>query len=298
MPFLLNSDSELRSGWKLLAFIAVLLPVWVATGFALTLISAVAFGMPEPGSLHTVALNVFISIFPALMATLFAARIVEHLPLSAFGIGFHYGWTSNVATGIGIAAALLVAEIFGSFLLGQFRIEWTVRQSVPGKFLLTLGMLIVAAAVEELLFRGYPLQVLMRGIGTWPAMILMSGIFGLVHAQNPQSSALGVFNTIVAGMMLSLAYLKTRSLWLPYGIHLGWNVGLGMVAGLPLSGMNVASLWTTHVSGARWLLGGEYGPEGGVLGTLIFLAGAIVVGKTHIRQINYDDRFYKDARTG
>ena len=97
--------------------------------------------------------------------------------------------------------------------------------------------------------------------------------------------------------MLSLAYFKTRSLWLPYGLHLGWNVGLGMIAGLPLSGMKVASLWTTTVSGSIWLLGGEYGPEGGILGTLIFLAGAIVVWKIRIRQINYDDRFYKDART-
>jgi hypothetical protein len=71
-----------------------------------------------------------------------------------------------------------------------------------------------------------------------------------------------------------------------------------MVLGFSLSGLNVASLWTTRVSGSALLLGGEYGPEGGLLGTLIFLAGAIAVWKIRIRQINYDDRFYKDARPG
>jgi len=297
MSFFLNSHHELRTVWKLLVFLAILLPVWLATGFVLTLVSAFMFGIQQTGSFSFIALNVFISFFPAVVATLFAAYIVEHLSLSAFGIGFHYGWTSNVVAGIGIAAGLLELEILGSILLGTVRIEWTAWQGNGGRFFLTLAMLIVAAAVEELLFRGYPLQVLIKGIGPWPAMMLMSFIFGMAHAQNPDSSVLGVFNTIVAGAMLSLAYFKTRSLWLPYALHLGWNIGLGMVAGLPLSGMKVASLWTTYVSGSNGLLGGEYGPEGGLLGTLIFLAGAVAVWKIRIRQINYDDRFYKDART-
>jgi membrane protease YdiL (CAAX protease family) len=162
---------------------------------------------------------------------------------------------------------------------------------------LTLGILIIAAAFEELIFRGYPLQILMKAIGPWPAMILLSAVFGLLHAGNPNSTYLGVFNTIVAGMMLSLAYLKTRSLWFPYGLHLGWNVGTGMVVGFPLSGLGVTSLWTTHVTGSAALLGGEYGPEGGALGTAIFLAGAFLVWKLPIKEMKYDDQFYKDART-
>ena len=123
MPFFLNSHHELRSLWKLLAFIAVLLPVWLATGFVLTLVSALAFGIQQPGSFSSIVLNVFISFFPAIVATLFAAFIVEHLSLSAFGIGFHYGWTSNVVAGLAISAGLLALEIFGSFLIVKVRIE-------------------------------------------------------------------------------------------------------------------------------------------------------------------------------
>src|SRR2546423_11693065 len=105
----LNADSELRSGWKLLAFVSVLLPVWVATGFAVTLITTATYGNVD--DLHRMALNAAISFAAAIAATLFAVLIVERLPLSAFGMGFHYGWTANVFGGIAIAAMLLASQM-------------------------------------------------------------------------------------------------------------------------------------------------------------------------------------------
>jgi hypothetical protein len=76
---------------------------------------------------------------------------------------------------------------------------------------------------------------------------------------------------------LSVAYFKTRSLWLPYGIHLGWNLGIGFVFGFPLSGIDIPSLWTTGVAGSDTILGGDYGPEGGLLATFIFATAALIV---------------------
>src|SRR6185436_7940059 len=90
----------------------------------------------------------------------------------------------------------------------------------------------------------------------------------------------GFINTILAGMMLSIAYLRTRSLWLPYGLHLGWNVGLGFVLGYPLSGIKIDSLWSTVASAPQWLIGSEYGPEGGIIGTILFAAAAIAIRMT------------------
>jgi len=296
MSFFFDSRNELRTGWKFSAFVVVLMPVWLATGFALTMAFDQTVGLGNP--LHELALNVVISFIPAMIATAFVARIVEHSPLLAFGVGFHEGWKRTFRSGTVIAAGLIIFLMLGSRILGQTHLEWTAPQYTFGQAALTLGLLIVAAAFEELIFRGYPLQVLMKGIGPWPAMVAMSCVFGLLHSRNPNSSRLGVFNTIVAGMMLSLAYFKTRSLWFPYGLHLGWNIGTGMVMGFPLSGLGVASLWTTQVTGASWLLGGQYGPEGGALGTFIFLAGAVAVWKFPIKEIHYDDRLHKDSRAG
>lgn len=294
--FFFNTRHELRTGWKLSAFVVVLMPVWIATGLAFTFLSAATIGLEDP--LHSLALNVLISFIPAVIATLFAARIVEHLPLHVLGIGFLEGWAGNLRAGISIACGLGLLLMIGVFTFGEAQMEWTASQSTPGRMVLTAGILMVAAAFEELIFRGYPLQVLMKGIGPWPAMIGMSCVFGTLHAMNPNASRLGVFNTIVAGMMLSLAYFKTRSLWFPYGLHVAWNICLGMVLGFPLSGLGVASLWTTHVTGTPPLLGGEYGPEGGVIGTLVFLAGTVAVWKIPVQRINYDDRLYKDSSAG
>lgn len=281
MPVFLNSSNELRTGWKLIAFIVVLIPVWIATGLVVTLLSAETFIAGDP--LLEIALNVLISIVPAVITSLFAMRVMEHRRMQTLGVGLHAGWARHAAAGIAVSGGLLSLLMLGTLTLGTTHLEWTAAQGTPGRMVLTIGMLMIAAAFEELIFRGYPLQILMKGIGTWPAMIFMSCIFGLLHAQNPNSSPLGVFNTIVAGMMLSLAYLKTRSLWFPYGLHLAWNVGLGMVVGFPLSGLSVGSLWTTHVTGSAFLLGGEYGPEGGALGTLVFLCGAVAVWKLPIQ---------------
>jgi membrane protease YdiL (CAAX protease family) len=161
---------------------------------------------------------------------------------------------------------------FGCAVFGQIQMLWNGFAMI-GALLLATAVLTGAAAFEEIVFRGYPLQVLMRGMGAWPAILLMSVLFGILHAGNPNASALGIINTILAGIWLSAAYLKTRSLWFPYGLHLGWNAGLGLVLGLSLSGLDLASLWTTNVNGLELLVGGGYGPEGGIVGTLSFVAG-------------------------
>src|SRR5206468_12598710 len=98
-----------------------------------------------------------------------------------------------------------------------------------------------------------------------------------VHSKNPNSSFLSTTNTIVAGILLSLAYVRTRSLWFPYGIHLGWNVGVGFILGFHLSGVDLASIWTTGIAGRDTILGGDYGPEGGLLATFIFASSALFV---------------------
>jgi hypothetical protein len=151
-------------------------------------------------------------------------------------------------------------------------------------------VLAVAALSEELVFRGYPFQVFLKSLGPWGAMLLISLIFGLLHAPNPGATLLSILNTILAGIFLCRAYLKTRSLWLPYGIHVGWNAGLALVLGYPVSGIDTPSILKTSVSGPDWILGGGYGPEGGVLGTVIFLAATIVIGRLPIGRVSPEMR--------
>jgi len=292
MSVFLNSRGDLRTVWKFAAFISVWMPVWIAVSVALRLVFNGINSSPD--DLHRLALDVVINLIPAIVATVFAARIVEDMPVQALGLGLHGNWKLNLVAGFSIGGFLLILVVAGAKILGEFQLVWAAYTN-PGRMVLTLGILIIAAAFEELIFRGYPMQVLMKGMGPWPAMLIMSTLFGLLHAGNLNSTVLGVFNTGVAGMMLSLAYFRTRSLWFPYGLHLAWNIGTGMVVGFPLSGTGFSSIWIAQVNGPSWLLGADYGPEGGLLGTVVFLAGAVVVWKLPTKEMQYDDRLYKDS---
>jgi membrane protease YdiL (CAAX protease family) len=267
----LNTTHELRSGWKFAVYIAFFLLIWVAGGAAL---SMAAIGS---GQLTLFWLNELALFVPAVSAIWLTVKFIDHRPFRAFGIGFLPNWQRDVLRGLGLAAGMLTVMIAGCKAAGYLSIRWTGTQVSTGTLLSTLGFLLLAALTEELMFRGLPLQLLVDGVGEWPAIIGMSVLFGAMHMSNPGATLLGTLNTVVAGILLSLAYVRTRSLLLSYAIHAGWNVGLGFVFGFPLSGIDLASLWTTGVAGSDTILGGAYGPEGGLLATFIFAASAVLV---------------------
>jgi membrane protease YdiL (CAAX protease family) len=215
------------------------------------------------------ALNALPHFTAAVAALLFVARFVERKSASTF-IGFD-GWKRNFGIGLAIGLLLIVLLLAGLAIVGAPRLRWAPAPLVS--LVLTVFTLLIAAAYEELLFRGYPMQALAQGIGARWAAALMSALFGLIHASNPNVSAIGIINTVIAGLMLSAAYFKVRSLWLPFGIHAAWNISLGVVLGFSLSGIDLVSLWKSTVDGPPALTGGFYGPEGGILGTLVFGAG-------------------------
>jgi uncharacterized protein len=275
MSIFLNAKHELRSGWKFAAYIGFFLIILTAVGLA---VSMLVSGRSLPQSnLGILALNAITLFVPAVAAMWLTIRFLDHRPLRAFGIGFLPRWRRDFLFGSCVAAGMLLVLIGGCYAFGYVSMHWTGRQVSPGLLLATCGILLLAALNEELVFRGFPLQLLIDGLGEWPAMIVMSTLFGALHLNNPNASFLGILNTIVAGILMSLAYVRTRSLWMPYAIHAGWNLGLGFVFGFPLSGIDIHSLWTTGTAGSETILGGNYGPEGGLLATFLFATAAVIV---------------------
>ena len=275
MSIFLNAKHELRSGWKFSAYVGFFLIILTAVGLAVSMLVS-GRGLPQ-SQVGILALNGITLFVPAVAAMWLTVRFMDHRPLRAFGIGFLPRWRRDFVFGICVAAGMLLVLIGGCYAFGYVSMHWTGRQVSPGLLLATCGALLLAALNEELVFRGFPLQLLIDGLGEWPAMIVMSTLFGALHLNNPNASILGILNTIVAGILLSLAYVRTRSLWMPYAIHAGWNLGLGFVFGFPLSGIDIPSLWTTGTAGSETILGGDYGPEGGLLATFLFAAAAVIV---------------------
>ncbi len=277
MNILLNDNHELRSGWKFIAFVVLFLIFWVISGVAISMIYARS-NLPED-QLTFLALNEFALFAAALGALSLSVRFVDRRPLRTFGIGLLPNWRFDLGTGLMLAAAMLVLLLSACYVLGNVNIQWAGGQGAIRTIFDTFGLLLLAAATEELVFRGFPLQILVEGMGKWPAVMMMSALFGATHLSNPGASLLSALNTAIAGILLSLAFVKSRSLLLPYGIHAGWNLGLGVILGFPLSGLHLASLWTIRVTGNDKILGGGYGPEGGLLATFIFASSAVFINR-------------------
>jgi hypothetical protein len=143
-----------------------------------------------------------------------------------------------------------------------------------------LIVLMSGALAEEMMFRGYPFQRLEETIGSLGAIAFFSVLFALVHLSNPGASRLGLLNTVLIGLVLAIAYLRTRALWLCWGIHFGWNVTLGLLFGLPVSGLRIFNVVVrASTTGPRWLTGGSYGVEASAPGVFAVVIGLLVVWK-------------------
>jgi membrane protease YdiL (CAAX protease family) len=209
----------------------------------------------------------------ALLANLLTMRIFDRRPFADLGLqlGAPSGlnFVLGLAFGGGSAALMLVAPLLagtGHFVMRtQATFSWATLISY-------LFGLLIAATGEELIFRGYAFQLLIEKIGPFATVLPVGVVFGIAHAHNPSVTGLGLLNTILWGILLGYAFLRSHDLWLPIGLHYGWN------AVLPLFGVNLSGL-TIDVTrySYQWDLtplwsGGNYGPEGGLLTTIFAVA--------------------------
>ena len=144
-------------------------------------------------------------------------------------------------------------------------------------------LFVIAALAEEATFRGYPLQTLTRAHFAWLAILLTSVPFAAIHLSNPNVVKGFTFaNTAIAGVWLAVAYLRTRSLWFPLGIHWAWNWVMNSVLGLPVSGVTISRQPLFHAVdlGPAWLTGGSYGIEGGAACTITLILSTLFIWRT------------------
>jgi uncharacterized protein len=145
---------------------------------------------------------------------------------------------------------------------------------------------VMGAAGEELLFRGYLFQTMMEGTGKIIAVVAFALFFGFAHWSNPNVTTFSLINVGLAGVWLSIAYVKTRTLWFPIALHFSWNFLQNHIFSFPVSGIQFEKfqLGTLVQSGPAWLTGGPFGPEGGALATVMLVcSGAFIYFSPWIR---------------
>ena len=214
------------------------------------------------------------------------------LAMTLAGLGLHPGATwGSLGLRLGGASGALHGLLIGAVACGLIvctaiacgLAQWTALDPSEVRFdwrdarVLGLSFLTLGSAAEELFLRGLALQFLAFAVGPAAAVALTSMVFGLLHFGNPEFTLLAQLNTALFGAVFGLAVFRQRSLWLAFGLHLGWNATQAAL-GADTSGITIRLTdLNLELHGQEWLTGGDYGMEGGVLASGAALLVALAI---------------------
>ena len=265
-------DSRLGTAIRVAFFIAVvLIGMLFLAQFLFSVFGAIVAG--------TIGL-----FFTGLLDNFLTMRIFDRRPLTDIGLLANGRGLHNLALGVALGGGSAALMLLAPLLAGSGHLlSRPDSQFAWSSLLFYLVALFCAAVGEEMIFRGYAFQLLVEKMGPFATVLPVGVIFGLAHGGNPHASNLGVVNTILWGILLGCAFLRSHDLALPIGLHFGWN------AVLPIFGVNLSGL-TIEVTRYlyQWDLtplwsGGDYGPEGGLLATIFAVALFFALYKVPVR---------------
>ena len=261
----LDSNKRLRNGWWILIFIVLVF----ASRFIYSPLShwlqahGVAKSWLEP-----------LGFVFMLLVTWVCLRLRKE-KLSSIGFVLDRRWAREFGVGtlLGIATVLLAVALI--WAVGGVRLELDPARSVT-TMLYGAYMFLFVALFEEVMFRGFVFQRLVAGTGVWIAQISLGLLFATGHWDNPgmhgATLAWATIELFLGAVLLGLAYLRTRSLALPIGIHLGWNWAQGYLLGFGVSGFEWAGWFRPLLlDRPEWVSGGRFGPEASIFAVLVDL---------------------------
>jgi membrane protease YdiL (CAAX protease family) len=272
--FISPNQARLRTGWRLLLQFLLLIVLTVAFG-SLALVARIDLTALQD---EDVLLVYLLSMAGVVTSVYLARRFFDRRSFVSLGLRLDREALRDLVVGTtvaGVVFSVITLILWGIGWLVVDGFAWQNRSwaSILPDIWRTFILYSMVSLSEEIWNRGYLLQNLEDGLNTIFAVALSSLVFGLSHLGNPNVSPQAVIGISFGGVFLAFAYLRTRSLWLPIGLHLGWNFFEGAVFGYPVSGMNLSpNLLVQEARGPAWITGGTFGPEAG----LVLLPGLLV----------------------
>lgn len=271
----LNTGNKIRSIW------------WIPIFFVLL----VMFLLPTIliAQKYSVEVSIHIQAILILLVTIIC-QLLRKESITAITGKFDFRWLKQILTGLAIGAALM---IFPAIILTVSGLAHWQINSVSFNTIISGVIVFVGVAIaEEFLFRGFLFQRLLESLGQWPAQLIIAGMFLLTHVNNPgmigTTKILASLNIFIASIMFGIAFIKTKSLAMPLGLHFMANFMQGTVLGFGVSGETEASLFKAFtVEGLVWLSGGQFGLEASILGliTVIIITVGLYLRETTTKSI-------------
>lgn len=197
------------------------------------------------------------------------------------------GAAGEAGRGALAGAAIIGFVVATLWLLGVYRVTGV---NPPTAMIAALLVSLLSGYLEELLFRGVLFRIVEESLGSWLALGISSGLFGLAHVFNPNATWISTGAIVVeAGVLLGAVYMVTRRVWFAAGLHFAWNMTQGGVFGIRVSGADLGGLLEARLTGPVWLSGGEFGAEASVVAVLAGLTAAglslwVAIRAGHVRR--------------
>jgi membrane protease YdiL (CAAX protease family) len=265
----------IRAGWSLLIFATLMMPLVLITRISARHFPSLFTGDIAPGTLLLIEA---VQLFFILGATAVTGWIEGRAVWSYYGLAGQRpvakllaGWTGGL-----VCLSLVVGVLYAGGFLGFD--GWSLR-GLPmlGYGLIWLLIFLMVGVTEEVMYRGYLQATLTRGLGFWPAAIIVSLVFGAAHIPNPGETVVGIIGVVIRALIYCLLLRLTGSLWLGIGFHSAWDWAQSFLYGTPQSGHVMRGhLFSTHPLGAPLMSGGSVGPEGSLLWAPPFVLGLLV----------------------
>jgi membrane protease YdiL (CAAX protease family) len=199
-------------------------------------------------------------------------------PVSAQGLLRRPGWLRETGLGLSIGWAVAVVCVLPLVISGGIAIVLNLQPSAWGWLLADTAFFALVALAEEIAFRGYGFQRFVLSVGSIGAVLGYAAFYAILQAMVPGSSHASVAVSVALTLLLSTAYLRTRALWVSWGINFGWKASRALIFGLAVSGVNSHSpVVQGDPMGSFWLTGGGFGVDGTWIAFFVLLAAIPVV---------------------
>lgn len=274
----------IKQGWlrALIYFVGVSLIVYVFQLSGSFILDQFEAGT-ETANESVLKFGIFYSIM-GIVITLFTWGMRKFMDRKSFkSLGFTWKGYSNEA-GLGFFAASALLGIGSIMLVAMGYLSFIAISFDIAPLLLEIVIMLVVAFVEELLFRGYLLNNLLQSVNKWGALSISAALFSLFHGSNPDVTGFAIINIFLAGILLGLNYIFTKSLWFGIFFHFAWNYLQGPVLGYEVSGLQLTSLLQQSISGPESWTGGPFGFEGSLLCPVLFIAAILFFSYAFVRR--------------